>query len=264
MKVFSLATILLCCVCMQGCFFSFGSGGGHRYNPYTQSRLPSDAANDEASQAMKELGGYATNIQDEVSYRKNWKEELYPVVFGDKKAPNAIVVFLDYAAPQSQQVWMDIMQVATKLDPSKVQIVVFGNSREQYGTELMGCGIWIAQNRPKHAMAYYAYTLNQWNDVKHRQVGFLGHSRPFNYEFDGTASNTERPFVYNFLEFLKPPVPEKQQVGILKYAYDAGNINMFQAVQMAQHYGIRTLPAVVVNNTVLSTISVNTIMSALQ
>lgn len=252
----------LFCVLFAGC--SFAGGNGNQYNPYVQSRLPAATPSEDIMQGIEKMGGKTTTIQDEASHRKYWKEELYPVVFGDKKAPNTIMVLLDYASPQSQQVWNDVVQAVSRMDPNKVQVVVFGNSNEQYGTELMGYGIWMSFMRPKQAMAYFSYTLAQWNDVKRRQAAMHGKTRPFQYEFDGTAGETERPFVYNVIDQLKPPLTEKQQVELTKYAYDAGNINMFQAVEVAKAYDISQLPAVIVNDTVLKPVTVTNIQNAIK
>lgn len=260
MKTLSLVLTCLMCFICSGC--SFAGGNSNPYNPYVQSRLPSAAPSAEMAQAMEKMGGKSTTIQDEASYRKYWKEELYPIVFGDKKAPRTIMVLLDYAAPQSQQVWDIVAKTASRLDPGKVQIVVFGNSKEQYGTELMGYGIWVNILRPKQSMAYYSYTLSQWNDVKRRQKASRGKAIPFQYEFDGTAGQTERPFVYNFIDRLTPPVPEKQQREALKYVYDAGNVNMFQAVDIEKHYGVKSLPAVIIDGTVLKQVTEAGIMAA--
>lgn len=262
MKICSLVVAGVMCMLFVGC--SFAGGNANRYNPHVQSRLPVSEQAAEVSQTIEKYGGKATTIQDEANHRKYWKDELYPIVFGDKKAPNTIMVLLDYAAPQSQQVWATIVQAASRLDPHTVQIVVFGNSKEQYGTELMGFGIWVSIMRPKQAMAYYTYTLGQWNDVKRRQVGARGKSQAFQYEFDGTAGSTERPFVYNFLDGLKPPLPEKQQPEVVKYAYDAGNVNMFQAVEVATYYGVKQWPAVIVNDSVLQQVTVANIVKAVQ
>lgn len=251
----------LFCVLFAGC--SFAGGNGNQYNPYVQSRLPAATPSEDIMQGIEKMGGKTTTIQDEASHRKYWKEELYPVVFGDKKAPNTIMVLLDYASPQSQQVWNDVVQAVSRMDPNKVQVVVFGNSNEQYGTELMGYGIWVSIMRPKQAMAYYSYTLGQWNDVKRRQA-MRGKVRNFQYEFDGIAGDTEMPFVHPFMERLNPPVPHKQQSELLDYAYDAGNVNMYQAVEVKNYYGVQQLPAVIVNDSVLGQVTVANILNALK
>lgn len=261
MKLRSFVVASLICMCFTGC--SFAGGNTNRYNPHVQLRLPVNAPPTEISQTIEKMGGRNTTIQDEASHRKYWKEELYPIVFGDKKTPNTIMVLLDYSAPQSQQVWNAVVQATSQLSPSKVQVVVFGNSREQYGTELMGYGIWVSIMRPKQAMAYYSYTLGQWNDVKKRQ-GMRGKVRSFQYEFDGVAGDTEMPFVHTFIDRLNPPVPHKQQVEMLDYAYDAGNVNMYQAVEVANYYGIQQLPAVIVNDEVLKQVTVANIVKAVQ
>lgn len=261
MKLRSFLVLGLACLCFTGC--SFAGGNANRYNPYAQSRLPENTQSPEIASIIEKMGGHTTTIQDEASYRKYWKEELYPVVFGDKKAPNTILVLLNYSAPQSQHVWNAVVQATSKLEPSKVQVVVFANSTEQYGTELMGYGIWVSIMRPKQAMAYYSYTLGQWNDVKRRQA-MRGMVRNFQYEFDGVAGDTEMPFVHTFIESLKPPVPHKQQAELLDYAYDAGNVNMYQAVEVSNYYGVQQLPAVIINDAVLTQVTVSNILNALK
>ena len=35
------------------------------------------------------------------------------------------------------------------------------------------------------------------------------------------------------------------------YCYDAGNVNMYQAAQLSRYYGVKTLPAVIVDGRLL-------------
>ena len=36
-----------------------------------------------------------------------------------------------------------------------------------------------------------------------------------------------------------------------RYCYDAGNVNMYQAAQLSRYYGVKTLPAVIVDGRLL-------------
>lgn len=257
----SIFLMTLMCFGFLGSALGCASVEGNAYNPYVQSRLPGAELNEESKAMLGAMGGKETNLQDEASHRKNWKEEVYPVVFGNRKSANEILVFLDYSAPESENMWREVVKAAQTLDPKKNKIVVFGNSREQYGTELMGGGIWTVCWRPERSMEYFTYTLNRWNAVKARQKQ-QGGARSFTYEYDATAAATDKPILYSFLEQVRPQVPGDIHVDIVRYSYDAGNVNMFQAVTMAQHYGVNGLPAVVVNDAVLSKPTAEKIVAA--
>ncbi len=253
--------VSLALLCLAGC----ATVEGNRFNPYVQSKLASSrGTSDEQAAALKFLGAHAMTMQAEAEYRKHWKEEVYPVVFGNKAANNEILVFLDYASPESQRVWQEVLKASRMIDGSRSKIVVFGNSREKYGTELMGGGIWVASNRPKQALDYFTFTLSRWNDVKARQVRQRGRSVPFVYEYDATASATEQPILYSFLEKVRPPVPAKELPDIVKYSYDAGNVNLYQAVDASRYYGVKKLPAVVINEHPLSNVTAQAIVGALK
>lgn len=248
-------------LCLAGC----AAVEGNRFNPYIQSKLASSrGTSDEQTAALQFLGGHTMTLQAEAAHRRNWKEEVYPVVFGDRAASNEILVFLDYASPESQRIWQEVLKASRMMDASRNKIVVFGNSREKYGTELMGGGIWVSYNRPQQAMEYFTYTLSQWNDIKARQIRQRGRAVPFVYEYDATASSTEKPILYAFLEKARPPVSAKILPDIVKYSYDAGNVNLYQAVDASRYYGVQRLPAVVVNERPLSTVTAQTIVSALK
>ncbi len=251
----------LALLCLAGC----ATVEGNRFNPYVQSKLASSRGiSDEQAAALKSLGAHAMTMQAEAGYRKHWKEEVYPVVFGNKTANNEILVFLDYASPESRRVWQEVLKASRMIDGSRSKIVVFGNSREKYGTELMGGGIWVSVNRPRQALDYFSYTLSRWNEVKARQARQRGRAVPFVYEYDATASPTEQPILYSFLEKVRPPVPAGDLPDVVKYSYDAGNVNLYQAVDAARYYGVKKLPAVVVNEQPLSSVTAQAIVSALK
>lgn len=241
---------IFCVLLLMGCGATT-VGGGNKYNPYVQSRLPGGNMDEEKSKMLKDMGASASSLQDEVKYRPHWKEEVYPVVFGDRKSSNEVLVFLDYAAPQSEAVWREVVKATKQMNPQTTKVVVLGKNSEKYGTELTGGGIWASYKRPKAALQYFTDTLTRWNTVKAQQ-GRKGKPRAFVYEYDATVDSTDQPILYAFLSKVQPPVPDKEHVDIVRYAYDAGNVNLFQAVSASQHYGVKNFPAVVVNGSVIS------------
>ena len=113
-------------------------------------------------------------------------------------------------------------------------------------------------------MPYLTYALGQWNKVKAEQQSSRGRSVPFQNEYDATAKSTDYPIHYAYLSRLRPPVPASQELNVAKYCYDAGNVNLYQAEQIAKYYGIKSLPAVIVDGQPLSSVSAATILKALQ
>ena len=49
-----------------------------------------------------------------------------------------------------------------------------------------------------------------------------------------------------------------------KYCYNAGNVNMYQTVQLCRYYGVKSLPAVVVDGKVLGQVSAKAIVDAMK
>ena len=128
----------------------------------------------------------------------------------------------------------------------------------------MGLGIWISHSRPGQAMPYLTYALGQWNKVKADQKSTRGKAVPFQNEYDATVKNTDYPIHYSYFSHLRPPVPASQELSVAKYCYDAGNVNLYQAEQISKYYGIKALPAVVVDGQHLSSVSAGSILKALQ
>ena len=254
---------IFCALMLLGCSHGATAAGGNKFNPYMQSRLPAGSMQAEAESMLKEMGARAPSLQDEVQHRPRWKEEVYPVVFGDRKAGNEILVFLDYAAPQSEALWQEVVKASQSLDPRSTKIAVLSRNSEKYGTELMGGGIWMAFMRPQAAMHYYSYSLNRWNTVKNQQAQ-KGGKRVFTYEYDAVLNATDQPILYAYLHQVQPPVPGKEHVEIVRYAYDAGNVNLFQAVTAANAYGVKQFPAVVVNDKLLGQANAQSIVAAVK
>lgn len=233
------------------------------FNPWLNKKLPNlRPPSDSGSQMLNALGAKGQTIEGEASHRKNWREEIYPVVFGDKKSPNEIIVLLDYAAPQSEQIWNVVTQAAKSLKAADAKIVVFGHTPENYGTDLMGLTIWLAQQRPAYAMPWITYSLSRWN-IARQAHNAAGTNKKFISEYDAVARPGDFPIAYSFLTQVKPPVAASQELAIAKYSYNAGNINMYQATQVCKFYGVSKLPAVIVNGHKLSNITAQNILDNL-
>lgn len=239
-------------------------GGVNAFNPYLRESLPNTRLmSAEAAQMLGKLGARNQSIEGEAAYRSHWRQELYPVVFGDPKAPHEILALLDFAAPQSEKIWQAVVEASRSLSPRQCKIVVFGNSRENYGTDLLGLAIWISYSRPGQAMPYLSYALERWNAVKAEQKR-SGGVKPFTNEYDATARATDFPIHYGYLTKLRPPVPARDELAVARYCYDAGNVNMYQTVQLCRYYGIQGLPAVVADGKVLERVSAGAIVNALK
>ncbi len=244
---------------------SVQNGNANQYNPYMHQNTPNLRSNSPDGAAMlNKLGGNVPTIEGEAGHRPQWKSEIYPVVFGNAAAPHEILVVLDFAAPQSEKVWQAVVEASRSLSPQQCKIAVFANSKEYYGTDLMGLAIWISHSRPGQAMPYLTYALSQWNKVKAEQKSSRGRAVPFQNEYDATVKSTDYPIHYSYFSRLRPPVPASQELSVAKYCYDAGNVNLYQAEQISKYYGIKNLPAVIVNGQLLSSVSAGSILKALQ
>lgn len=239
--------------------------GANVFNPWMKNTLPNTRELSAEGRIMVgSMGGAAQSIQREAAHRAHWREEVYPVVFGDKQAPHEIIVLLDFADPDSEKVWAQVRKAARSLSPEQAKIVAFGNSRENYGTDLMGLAIWISYSRPAQAMPYLDYALQSWNTVKAAQRKTRGKAVPFRTEYDATAKASDFPIHYSYFSRLNPPIPAAQQPDVARYCYDAGNVNMYQASQLASYYGVKRLPAVIVDGRILDTPDAGDITAALK
>ena len=235
------------------------------FNPYLRTSLPNLRTNDSESQAMlQKMGGKETSIEGEAAYRPQWKQEIYPVFFGDPKAPHEVLVLLDFASPQSEKVWQAVAEASRSVSPQQCKVAVCANSKEYYGTDLMGMGIWISHSRPGQAMQYMTYALSRWNEVKAAQKKAKGRVVAFNNEYDATVESSDFPIHYSYMSKLRPPVNPAEELVVGKYCYNAGNVNLYQAQQIAQYFGIKTLPAVIVDGNVLSSVSASSILKAME
>ncbi len=234
------------------------SGKANAFNPYMQQQLPNTRGLSSEGQAF---GGVAVAIEAEAAHRPHWREELYPVLFGRATAPHEILVVLDFAKPQSRSVWQAVEQATKNLSSEQSKVVVFAKSSENYGTDLMGLAIWNSWARKGQGMACLGQMLNAWHDAKAAQRS-RGTVRRFNNEYDSAVGNGY-PIHYNWLMKVRPPISENDELRIVRYSYDAGNVNMYQAVQVMRYYGIASLPAVLVDGKAIGKITPDAIVSAL-
>ena len=233
------------------------------FNPYAGHRLPnSHDPKGENAEVLKAIGGARQSIEADGAYRPHWREEVYPIVFGSRSSPNEVIAVLDFAKPESERVWKAVRAAATK-SRGRARVVLFGLNSELYGMDLTGLAIWACMNRPDQAGDYVSWALSRWNEIKAFQRK-TGRVRPFRDEYDGVTSKKDYPMLFTGLARLTPSVPEREQHAISLYAYEAGNMNMFQASEVCKFYRLQAVPSVIVNGRALSQVSESAILSALR
>lgn len=233
-------------------------GSANAFNPYMQKRLPNTRGLSSEGQA---IGGQAVAIEAEAAHRPHWKEELYPVVFGSPSAAHEVLVVVDFAKPQSQTVWNEVVAATHNMPPNACKVVVFAKNSENYGTDLMGLAIWHAWARKGQVVPYLTYVFKEWQIAKAKQRK-EGKVRVFNNEYDSAIAGGY-PIHYNWLMGLKPAISADQELQIARYSYDAGNVNMYQTVQVMRYYGIGSLPAVLVDGKSLPKVSAEAVRRAI-
>ena len=237
--------------------------GADAFNPWRQDKLPSSKRlSNDGRAIVQSMGGHAQSIQGEAAHRRHWREEVYPIVFGTPQSAHEVIVLLDFANQRSAGLWQEVVSASRSISPQAAKIVVFGQNSELYGTDLIGLMIWISHERKGQAMNFLTYALNRWNEVKAEQKS-LGKLKPFKNEYDSTAKPSDFPIHYNYLSRLNPPVPESEELKLSRYNYDAGNVNMYQALQVSKYYGVKSVPAVIVDGELLDNPTAQSIVSAL-
>ena len=113
------------------------------------------------------------------------------------------------------------------------------------------------------AMDYMSHALSEWNRIKAAQKK-QGRSVPFTNEYDATVKPSDLPIHYAYMGKLRPAVPSSQELDVARYCYNAGNVNMYQAVQISRYYGVKRIPAVIADGKVLASPSASDIVSALR
>ena len=277
-NVLRLPLALLVCGLISACGLMGGNGSAdltpvaqaapaakaNAFNPWMNKSLPNTRTLSAEGMAMVQaMGADRQSIEDEAAYRPHWREEIYPVFFGNKTAPHEIIVLLDFASPDSARVWQAVRDASAKLSPTDAKIAVFAKNSENYGTDLMGMGIWISYERKGQAMDYMSHALSEWNRIKAAQKK-QGRSVPFTNEYDATVKPSDLPIHYAYMGKLRPAVPSSQELDVARYCYNAGNVNMYQAVQISRYYGVKRIPAVIADGKVLASPSASDIVSALR
>lgn len=265
MPVILLATLLFGCGAGQNGSLDMGEAGGkaNDFNPYMREKLPNTRhISLDGSKMLGQIGGSAQSIEGEARHRKNWREEIYPVVFGNRKAPHEIIVVLNFSEPECERLWQAVTEAAKSLKPADCKIVIYGKSDETYGIDLTGMAIWLAHSRKGQAMPWITYALSRWNAAKDAQKS-AGKVKKFSNEYDAVPTPQDFPILQGYLSRVNPPVPASQELALARYCYDAGNVNMYQATQICKYYGATSLPAVIVDGKVLKNATKDAILAAL-
>lgn len=259
-----LAAVLLFAGVALSPVCALADGEPNAFNPYTGKPLPSSRAlKDEEAKILRELGGKPRSIASDASWRKNWKEEIYPVVRGSRSARHEVIVLLDMADPASRPLWKAVAEATKGLPEDSARVVLFGRSRELYATDLIGMAVWASVNRRGQAVEYVDWALRRWDEIKAGQKK-AGRVKAFNNEYDAVLTRKDYPMTFTAMSRFKPAVPEKEQSELATYAYEAGNVNLFQATEVASFYGVERFPAVVVDGKVLKKVSASALKDMLR
>ena len=252
------AMALACLAMLAGSPAEAPCADAQAFNPYLHSDFPtSRKPKGEAAEMLKKLGARAQSIAAEAGWRRHWREEAYPVLFGDPKAPHEILVMIDFASPKTRAVWAAAKGAMAKLDPAKAKIVLFSDSDELYAYDMAGLVLWANINRKGKGPETLDWALDAWDKAKAKKRG-----KKFISEYDSVTSRTELPMVFQGMRRLG--VPETEECSVADYAYEAGNVNMFQTGQAKRYYGVKSLPAVVVDGRVMDSPSADAIVKAVQ
>ena len=224
------AMALACLAMLAGSPAEAPCADAQAFNPYLHSDFPtSRKPKGEAAEMLKKLGARAQSIAAEAGWRRHWREEVYPVLFGDPKAPHETLA----------------------------KVVLFSDSSELYAYDMAGLVLWANINRKGKGPETLDWALDAWDKAKAKKRG-----KKFISEYDSVTSRTELPMVFQGMRRLG--VPETEECSVADYAYEAGNVNMFQTGQAKRYYGVKSLPAVVVDGRVMDSPSADAIVKAVQ
>ena len=162
--VLPAAGILAACVCFGSVSVSAAGPEAGAFNPYVQKTFPSSfTPKGKSAQILNALGGEPQSILTDTAYRPHNREELYPVLFGDRRAPHEILVFLDFSEPSSATVWKAVRKAMSSLSPSQARVVLLASNREPYGMDMTGLVIWASYSRsPEQAADCLTWALDRW------------------------------------------------------------------------------------------------------
>lgn len=240
-----LAVLLLALMLMP---VAADAAGKDSLNPYVNSKLPTGRTTSRDGQAMLDaMGGRQTSLSYEAAHRPNWKAEAYPVLIGNPRSGREVLVLFDFANPSAAKT--ALRKGAEIARSNGGHLVPLALSSETYGTTLMGIAAWAAMKNQDYGLRTLDSLLSAWQTNKQRQRSH-GISRKWNSEYDSAASNESLPLHCVWME-SDPTASQYDELDFSKYAYEAGNVNMYQAHVAQQIYGAKHLPAVIVDGSVI-------------
>lgn len=222
------------------------------FNPYTGKPLPvtRQPKGDEAK-ILAAMGGSTRSLAADAGWRTHWREEAYPVLQGSLTAPHEVLVILDFADKASRSLWAEVVKAAKAVPADKARFVLFGKSSELYATDLTGLAIWAARERKAQVFDYITWAMQRWDAIKAGQKK-QGRVKPFQNEYDAVLTKKDYPLVFIAMEkVFKPRVAEREQSALASYAYEAGNINLFQASEVCRYYELAAPSGLIVDGEVL-------------
>ena len=230
---------------------AFADNTPNAFNSYTGKPMPvSRVPKGDEARILSELGGKPRSIAADTAYRTHSKQELYPCLYGTPQSVHEVLVLIDFAKPASKTLWAAVCGAVKKVSPAQARVVLFGKSDEAYAIDLTGLAIWAARERSGQSMAYLSWALNRWHEIKDG-LKQKGEHRIFRSEYDAVLNKKDYPMVFTAMtKCFKPAVSEKDQSDLAKYAYEAGNVNLFQATEVIKYYDVAKLPALVVDGKV--------------
>lgn len=231
---------------------SVQAADANAFNPYTGKPLPvTRQVKGEEAKILSALGGTPRSIAADAAYRANWKEEIYPILKGSTASRHEVLVVIDFADPKSRQIWQQVARVAKSTPDASARFVLFGKSAELYATDLTGLAIWACRERKGQAIDYVTWAMQRWDSIK-QGLKKQGKARPFHNEYDAVLTRKDYPMVFVAMEkCFKPRVAQAEQSKLATYAYEAGNINLFQASEVCRYYELKSQSGLIVDGVVL-------------
>ena len=195
---------------------SVQAADANAFNPYTGKPLPvTRQVKGEEAKILSALGGTPRSIAADAAYRANWKEEIYPILKGSTASRHEVLVVIDFADPKS------------------------------------GLAIWACRERKGQAIDYVTWAMQRWDSIK-QGLKKQGKARPFHNEYDAVLTRKDYPMVFVAMEkCFKPRVAAAEQSNLATYAYEAGNINLFQASEVCRYYELKSQSGLIVDGEVL-------------
>ena len=93
--------------------------------------------------------------------------------------------------------------------------------------------------------------MQRWDSIK-QGLKKQGKARPFHNEYDAVLTRKDYPMVFVAMEkCFKPRVAAAEQSNLATYAYEAGNINLFQASEVCRYYELKSQSGLIVDGEVL-------------